>query len=531
MIAIKHATRPKAIAQVVLGVIALGVSAAYHKEIFAQAGSVGYFVGGGLILTGVWGWFTVLNHEKRVAAAEQAARLTCADHVAGGIPNTARPPFVWQRLLAVGLIIFGIFTFPLGLIFMVVGAVLWWGSRKGQESGPARDQARFFPRQPYPMIGGEVHGEIRLKGNGLRPTGPTRLSLACRRQILGARAKGSDRISTETKGETVQRMIEAADWKQREDGLAAVVALPVRGGLPSSGPVPPLEYDKPSVGWYLTAEIEFNGREQTLEFVVPVSPGAVEIPPEIPAEVEAAARDILAPGNPGKVMDFLVNKSVETVEVASVSPAAMTAALAAAGIKEVPKHGAVGGHGLQMDPGASQAAQRFMNGGIGCAMLIYLVLGLGALFLFAIPYVGWLLTLGALGFLVWAIRGTLAAKQQINRSPELLWAEPGQLCYMAEPGTEWRVPLKEIDRIEIQWIGTLGDRQYVKISAAQPPTEGGTKRERILLAHGVHGTETARAVIAWLLGKLGADLPVVEAQQGQESLEKMHDFFKDPTKR
>jgi hypothetical protein len=466
-----------------------------------------------------------------VQAAEQAARLTCADHVTKGIPNTARPPFDWQQFIGIALIILGVLTFPLGLIFVAVGIALWWVSRKGRESGVARTQARFFPHQPYPMIGGEVRGEIRLIGDGSQPTGPARISLSCRRQLVVERTKGPDQISTETKGETVQRMIDPAAWKTIEGGVAAEVALPVRGGMPSAGPVPPVEYDKPSVAWYLTAEIEFNGQERTFEFVVPVSPGAIETPPVIPAEVEEAARDFLAPGNPGKVMDFLVTKSVETVEIASVSPAAMTAALAAAGIKEVPKHGAVGGHGLQMDPGASQAAQRFMNGGIGCAMIIYIGLGFAAFALFAIPYVGWVLALVAIGLLAWAIRGTLAAKQEINRSPELLWAEPGQLCYMAEPDTEWRVPLTEIDRMEIQWIGSVGDEQYVKISAAHPPRDGGTKRERILLAHGVHGTETARAVIAWLLGKLGADLPVVEAQQGQESLEKMHDFFRDPTKR
>jgi hypothetical protein len=197
----------------------------------------------------------------------------------------------------------------------------------------------------------------------------------------------------------------------------------------------------------------------------------------------------------------------------------------------VPKDGALGGHGLQMDPGASQAAQKFMNAGIGCAIFIYLGLGLVALPLLAIPYVGKVLALVVIGLLAWAIRSTLKAKEQINRSPELLWAEPQHLCYQAAPETESRVALAVVDRIEIQWIGTVGDRQYVKISLAKAPPPGGTKRERILLAHGVHGTETARAVVAWLLGKVGADLPVVEAQQGQESLEKMHDWFKNPTKR
>jgi len=531
MIALRQATRPKAIAQVVFGVLALGVSAVYHKEIFAQVGSVGYFVGGGLILTGVWSWFSALHYEKRVQTAEQAARLTCADHVAKGIPNTAPPPFDWHRFLGVALIIFGVLAFPFGLILVAIGVALWWVSGKGRESGVARDKARFYPHQPYPMIGGEVRGEIRLMGHGLRPTGSTRISLSCRRQILVERAKGPDRVSTDTKGETVQRMIDPADWKQREDGLTAEVVLPVRGDLASAGPVPPVEYDKPSVGWYLTAEIEVNRQEQTFEFIVPVSPGAVETPPEIPAEVAAAARDILAPGNPGKVMDFLVTKSVKTVEIAAVSPADMTAALATAGIKEVPKYGAVGGHGLQMEARACQAAQRFMNAGIGCALLLYLGLGLMAFFLLAIPYVGWLLALLALGLLAWAVRSSLAAKAQIKRSPELLWVEPGQFCYMPEPAIEYRVPLAEVDRIEIQWIGSAGDSQYVKISLAKAPTPGGTKRERELLAHGVHGTETARAVIAWLLGKLGADLPVVEAKQGQESLEKMHDWFRDPTKR
>ena len=51
------------------------------------------------------------------------------------------------------------------------------------------------------------------------------------------------------------------------------------------------------------------------------------------------------------------------------------------------------------------------------------------------------------------------------------------------------------------------------------------------MAQGVKGTQVARAVVAWLLNKLGATLPIVQTEPGSEDIEKMRDWARDPAKR
>jgi hypothetical protein len=171
-----------------------------------------------------------------------------------------------------------------------------------------------------------------------------------------------------------------------------------------------------------------------------------------------------------------------------------------------------------------------MNMGLGCTVLIcagIAVAGLAGLLI--IPFVGWLLALGAAGLVIWFMHGAVKGKRKIARQPELLWVEPGQLCYMADGVTEERVSVVPDSRLEIQWVGGSGSGKYVKLSLAMAPEKG--RRERVLLAHGIHGTEAARAVAAWLTRRLQADLPVVQVEQGVEQLEAMNRWVKDPTKR
>lgn len=526
MLWLSNATRTMAIGQMGVGAAMLVGSAVYHRQIYSQYGTLGYIVGGGLVLLGIWAWFSAQHREKTVQEAEARARRTAADYAEEGIPDTGSSFSDYLPIIAGFLLVFGVITFPIGLLFMIGGGVLWWHAKKQNAARTAQGVARFYPRKPDPVIGGALHGEIRLPG-GVKPTGPAALTFACRRHVLVDGHKNSTRLDTESLGEAVQRQIAAEDWKMTDEGLIATIALPIRGGAPTQGPVPPVQVGKPSVGWYLNLSLP----HRKFEFVVPVGGSATPEHPEIPPELAAAAGDLLAPGNPGKVAAFFAEKSVEARAVAAVDPQDVGAILAAGGIREVPKANAVGGHGLQMDAAASSAAQNFMNTGVGCVIVICIVLGLFSLFLFAVPYVGWLLTLAALAAIFWLLRSALQDKAKIARDPELLWVEPGHLCYMPDGATEFRVPQAEISRLEIQWVGSSGDLKYVKLSAASAALGGGTRRERTLLAHGIRGVETARAVASWLLQRLEADLPVVEAQQGQDHLEKMSDWIKDPTKR
>jgi hypothetical protein len=526
MIWLSNGTRTMAVAQLVVGMVVLAGSAIYHREVFREYGALGYLIGGGLVIVGIWAWFSVQHREKFVEEAKAKARRTAADFATEGIPDTAASSADFLPVIALMLVVFGVITFPLGVLFLAGAGVLWWHARKQKAARVAQGEARFFPRKPDPVIGGMLHGEIRLPA-GMPPPGPGGLTLACRRHVLVDGSKNSTRLDTESLGETVQRQVATEDWKMTDQGTVAVIALPIRGGAPTQGPVPPVELEKPSVGWYLTLALP----HRKYEFVIPVGGSAAPEHPEIPPELAAAAGDILGQGNPERVAAFLAEKSVEARSVAAVAPQDVGAVLAAGGIKEVPKANAVGGHGLQMDPAASSAAQNFMNAGVGCVIIICIGLGLMSLFLIAVPYVGWLLALAALAAVAWFLRGALRDKAKIAREPELLWVEPGHLCYMPDGATEYRVPQTEIARLEIQWIGSSGDRKYVKLSAAGPTQGGGSQRERTLLAHGIGGVETARAVTVWLLQRLQAELPVVEAQQGQDQLEKMNDWVNDPTKR
>jgi hypothetical protein len=530
MIVLSHSTRPKAIMQGGFGLAVLVGTTIFHPELPKEYGPLGYIMGGVLILTGLWSWFSALHGEKVVQEADRNERLTAADYEKDGIPGTTQAPVDYLLIAVIGLTIIGIFTLPLGVLFLAGSGALWWHRHKQISSLGTQGPVRFFPRQPYPVIGGKLRGEIRLPA-GLQPAGPGRVMFACQKLILVEREKGPDRLDSKPLGESVQRLIEPGAWKTATEGLTATIELPIRGGAPSQGPVPPYETDKASVGWCLSLTLPVDGKECIIEFVVPVTRMAIPINPDIPPEIIEAGQDLLAPGNPTKIARFLADKTVEPKEVAPVASENVTAILAAANIVEVPKYGAVGGVGLQMDADASIAAKRFMNAGIVGALVLYAGLGLTALFLMIIPYVGWLLTLAALGLIVWALKRTFAERQQIARDPELLWIEPDHLCYLPDRTTEFRIPRTEIDRLEIQWVGSSGDTKYVKIMVAQAPAGKGAKRERTLLVHGVRGVETARAVAAWLLQRLGTNLSVVETQPGQDQLESLSDWVKDPIKR
>ena len=139
-----------------------------------------------------------------------------------------------------------------------------------------------------------------------------------------------------------------------------------------------------------------------------------------------------------------------------------------------------------------------------------------------------MLNLVAIGLRIRAFRRILPRERNVARDPELWWVEPAHRCKMPGDATEWCVPRAEIDGLEIKRIGCSGDDQNFGNDAAQAPARAHTKRARTLLAHGVRSAETARAICARLLHRLGTEVPVVRAENGREYLAALRDGTKEP---